>query len=136
MAWGLQSGGSHVADLLKTGSDWLHAQQKAHASQTVTYYCGGQSVEVKATIGRTVFETDDGSGVIIESEVRDYLIEATDLVLGGETTLPQRGDRIRETQGSTVVVYEVMSPGGAPCYRFSDPYQKRLRIHTKQVDTE
>jgi len=30
----------------------------------------------------------------------------------------------------------VMAPGKEPAWRYSDPYRKTLRIHTKHVDTE
>ena len=53
-----------------------------------------------------------------------------------QPTVPQRGDRVRETQGATVFVYEVTAPGKEPCWRYSDAYRKTLRIHTKQIDTE
>jgi hypothetical protein len=50
--------------------------------------------------------------------------------------LPQRGDRIRETDGATTYVYEVLAPGDEPHWHYSDAYRQTLRIHTKQVDTE
>jgi len=57
-------------------------------------------------------------------------------VLGGTPVLPQRGDRIRETQSTQVFVYEVVAPGDEPCWRYSDPYRRTLRVHTKQIDQE
>jgi hypothetical protein len=65
-----------------------------------------------------------------------FLIHAADLVLGGSPTLPERGDLIRETQGTKIFIYEVMAPGKEPPWRWSDVYRKLLRIHTKQVGTE
>lgn len=102
----------------------------------MVYRRGEATVEVLATIGRTVFETDNGYGVVERTESRDFLISAVDLVLAGLETLPQRGDRIRETQGATTFVYEVMAPGQQPHWRYSDPGRRTLRIHTKHVDTE
>ncbi len=125
-----------MADLLQTASDWLHDQQKQHASRLVTYERGATTVAVQATIGRTVFEIDDEFGVVHKLESRDFLIHAADLVLGGSTVLPERGDRIRETVGTTTYIYEVMAPGKEPHFRYSDPYRKTLRIHTKQVGVE
>jgi hypothetical protein len=125
-----------MPNLLQTGSAWLADQLKTHASVDVQYERGAQQVAVKATIGRTEFELDDGSGVVVRIQSRDYLIQAADLVLGGIPSLPVAGDRIRETQGATTFVYEVMAPGNEPHYRFSDPFRKLLRIHTKHVATE
>lgn len=125
-----------MADLLQQASDWLEATRNRFATRPVVYGRGAATVEVLATIGRTVFETDNGYGVVERTESRDFLISAVDLVLAGLETLPQRGDRIRETQGTTTFVYEVMAPGKEPHWRYSDPGRRTLRIHTKHVDTE
>ena len=125
-----------MADLLEQASAWLQNQLKRHASRMVIYERGVDTVDVQATIGRTVFQIDNGYGVLERTETRDYLITAADLVLVGSTTVPQRGDRIRETQGGTTYVYEVMAPGKEPAWRYSDAYRRTLRIHTKQIDTE
>jgi hypothetical protein len=142
-----------VADLLEQASAWLDRMRAAHMSRPVTY-CrpgtgedseGEQSVEVQATVGRTVFETADAYGVVERSESRDFLVTAADLVLDGQAVLPERGDRIRETQVATgdspgrdgkTFVYEVMAPGKESPWLWSDLYRRTLRIHTKQVAVE
>ena len=125
-----------MADLLERSSAWLEDQRARRMTRPVLYVRGGQTVEVPATIGETIFRIDGGAGAMLRTESRDYLITAADLVLGGSAVLPQRGDRIRETQGTQVFVYEVASPGDEPLWRWSDPYRRTLRIHTKQVDVE
>ena len=125
-----------MTNMLQTGSSWLADQMKTHASVDVVYERGAEQVPVKATIGKTEFELDDGSGVVVRIQSRDYLIHAADLQLSGSPTLPVAGDRIRETQGDKTFVYEVMAPGNEPPWRYSDPYRKALRIHTKHVATE
>lgn len=125
-----------MTNLLETGSSWLADQMKSHASVDVVYERGAEQVAAKATIGKTEFELDDGSGVVVRIQSRDYLIHAADLQLSGSPTLPVAGDRIRETQGGTTFVYEVMAPGNEPHYRYSDAFRKLLRIHTKHVATE
>ena len=125
-----------MTDLLQQGSEWLEEQRTRYAASTVQYVRGSRSVEIAATIGRTTFEVDDGYGVLVRHQSRDFLALAADLVLEGELVLPERGDRIRETQGQQVFVYEVMAPGKEPCWRYSDPYRKTLRIHTQQIATE
>lgn len=125
-----------MANLLQRGSDWLQQMRHKHAVGLITYQRGGDSVELEATVGRTVFEVDDGTGLIVKTESRDYLIRAADLVLAGSVAVPQRGDRIREVAGDQVLIYEVLSPGNEPEWRWSDPYRKTLRVHTKQVDVE
>ncbi|NLE57922.1 MAG: hypothetical protein GX616_06145 [Planctomycetes bacterium] len=125
-----------MGDLLERGSAWLDDQRTRHLTRLVQYQRGGESVEIAATVGRTVFEQSDDYGIIHRTESRDYLVLATDLLLASVQTLPKAGDRIRETDGDKVFVYEVMAPGGEPAYRFSDPYRRTLRIHTKQVAEE
>lgn len=125
-----------MADLLEQASGWLEDQRHRHLTVMVTYRRGSDMVELAATIGRTVFEVDSGRGLLEKVEARDFLVLAEELVLAGETVLPERGDQVRETRGDTVFVYEVMAPGREPHFRWSDPYRKTLRIHTKQVSTE
>ncbi len=118
-----------MADLLQIGSDWLEQQRTRFASRLVTYQRADMLADVLATIGRTVFDLDDGAGAVIRVESRDYLILTADLPFG----LPQRGDRFREVQGDDAFVYEVIGPGQEPCWRYSDAYRKTVRIHTKAV---
>ena len=40
--------------------------------------------ELPATIGRSTYEQDDGEGVITRSQVRDFLIDTTDLLLSAD----------------------------------------------------
>ncbi len=125
-----------MADLLERGSAWLEDQRTRHLTRTVTYERGGKTVDVQATIGRTEFEQADEFGVIHKTESRDYLLLTADLVLEGVQTLPKAGDHVRETDGPATFVYEVMAPGDEPPFRYSDPYRRTLRIHTKHVATE
>ncbi len=126
-----------MPDLLQSGSDWLAERLKQHASRPIVYRRRADEVTVPATIGRTLLKLDDGyGGVRMEWTDRDFLIHAADLVLAGNAVLPERGDVIRETQGSQTFLYEVMAPGNEPPWRWSDVFRKVLRIHTKQVGVE
>ena len=127
-----------MADLLAKSSAWLEDQRTRYMTRTVVYERGADSVSVSATIGETIFQIDDGAGALLRVESRDYLILAADLILGGSPVIPERSDRIRETDAVSgqTYVYEVMAPGGEPHWRWSDPYRRTLRIHTKQVDIE
>lgn len=125
-----------MTDLLERGAAWLDQQRSRHLTRTVSYLRGTESVDLPTTIGRTVFEQADEYGVIHRTESRDYLISAVDLVLSGAQEQPKAGDRIRETVGEQVFLYEVMAPGGEPPWRYSDAYRRTLRIHTKFVGME
>ncbi len=121
--------------LLETGSAWLEAQRKKFATRAVTYRRGMDAVVVQATIGRTLFEQDDGYGLIVRNQTRDYLIDSDDLILAGVSTLPARGDLIEEIDGLKKYTYEVMPLGSEQHWRYSDPYRQTLRIHTKLIET-
>ena len=125
-----------MTDMLDSAAEWLDDQRVRHLSRAVTYVRGESSVEVLAAVGHTVFEVDDGTGVLEQYESRDFIVSASDLVIDGVAITPARGDRIREEQAGTVYVYEVMAPGRFPHAKFSDRSRRTLRIHTKLVDTE
>lgn len=125
-----------MSDLLALGSDWLECQRKKFLSKTVTYTRGTDSVDLAATIGKTVFEVEKGFGLMERTEARDYLVTTSDLRLADAAASPRAGDRISETQGSLTFIYEVMAPANEPVWRYSDPGRKTLRIHTKLVATE
>ena len=125
-----------MTDILQEKLGWLEDQRHLHRTIPVTYHRGEEAIEVLATTGKWTFRIDDGTGVLEKIESRDFLILTATLVLSGQATLPQRGDRIKETDGDKVYVYEVLAPGKEDCWRYSDPYRKTLRIHTKQVDVE
>jgi hypothetical protein len=125
-----------MADLLQQGAAWLEDMRHKHASRPVTYSRGAASVALSATVGRSVFQVAAAEGMVETVERRDYLIRAADLVLDGAVTTPAVGDRIRETIGARVEVYEVMGAGQEKHFRKSDPDGLTLRIHTAHVDTE
>ena len=125
-----------MGDLLDRGSAFLDDQRHKHMSRTVVYQRGAEAKEVQATIGKTEFEQADDAGLIHRVESRDFLVRTADMDLGSGLTLPRAGDQVRETVGAQVFVYEVNAPGGQPPFRYSDPYRKALRIHTKHIGTE
>ena len=125
-----------MGDLLEQGAAFLDDQRHRHMSRSVVYRRGAEEKEVQATIGRTEFEQADEAGLIHRVESRDYLIRASDLDLSAGPIQPRAGDEVRETVGTGVFVYEVNAPGGQPPFRFSDPYRRVMRVHTKFVGTE
>jgi hypothetical protein len=125
-----------LGDLLERGSAFLEDQRHRHLSQTVIYRRGSDEVQLQATVGKTVFEQADTSGLIQRTEARDFLVRADDLVLAGQATTPRTGDQVREKQDAATHVYEVMAPGGEPPFRYSDPHRRTVRVHTKHIATE
>ena len=125
-----------MGDLLDRGAAFLDAQRHLHLSRPVLYRRGTDEKEVQATIGKTEFEQADDAGLIHRVESRDFLVRTAELDLGAGPILPRAGDQVRETAGLSVFVYEVNAPGGQPPFRYSDPYRRVLRIHTKHIATE
>jgi len=122
-----------MADLLRTGATWLEEQRHAHMTSSVTYSRGVHSVVLLATVGRTPFEVQDASGALVQYEARDYLIRVGDLILDSALVIPAPGDRITEVIAAISYRYDVMAPGGEPCWRYSDQFQQTFRIHTKSM---
>ena len=118
--------------MLHEGLSWLESQRKTHLSSPVIYRRGGDSAEVPATVGKTVFKVTDDYGRFQYIESRDYLISAADLVLNDTQILPDPGDEIVEDG----FVYEVMAPNNEPEWRYSDSCRNTLRIHTKLTGKE
>jgi len=124
-----------VSDRLQVGSAWLDSRRTSAASHLVTYMRDVDSVSILATVGRSEFQVIDAAGAAERIESRDYLVLAVSLVLDSVTVKPEPGDRVVEVDGATTRTYEVMRPGSEPCWRWSDPFNRTLRIHTKLVET-
>ncbi len=123
-----------MADLLRTGTAWLAGKLKAVASQAVSYRRGSASVSLHATVGSSLLKVTDtfGNVQVVRTE-RDYLFTAADLVLSGIRTTPQRGDVIDDATSGVTAHYEILAPDGEPPWRYSDPAETMIRVHTKKV---
>lgn len=123
-----------MPNLLEQGAAWLADQRDTYLSSPVTYQRGGDSVEVQATTGQTVFRYDDAAGGTVRYISRDFLIRVEDLVINGSVIQPRRGDRVIETANGRVYTHEVMPFGNdEPEWRYSDPQRTTYRIHTKLI---
>ena len=70
-----------MTDMLREGQSWLAEKLKSHASRLVVYHRDSAEAELPATIGRSIYEQDDGEGILTRSQVRDFLIDTADLLL-------------------------------------------------------
>ncbi len=120
-------------DLVATGVAWLVGMLQEHASQPVVYQRGSQSVAVRATIGRTDWDTQTREGYSEHFVSRDYMIPVASLVIDGSAIEPEKGDRIVETVGGQVKTYEVLGQSGVPPAEL-DRYRLQWRVHTKEID--
>ena len=122
-----------MSDMLRDGQAWLASQLAEHASREITYRRGALSACLKATIGKSEYEQDNGEGPILRHQVRDFLVSTQSLLSSNIASLPLQGDRIEERDGATTHVHEVVGLAGSPPWRYSDPFRLTLRIHTKQI---
>lgn len=118
-----------MADVIRSGAAWLADQLKASAGATVEYRRGNATATATAVVGRSVFESQDQSGVSETWESRDYIFKAADF----PHSEPMRGDKIVETLGGLSIAFEVVSPRGVPLFHNGDPFHQTIRVHTKRV---
>jgi hypothetical protein len=118
-----------MTNLLRTGLEYLAEELKAHASETVTYRRGALTVSALAVCGRTEYKSQDESGNILDAEIIDFIFVSADLILSGTLVTPLPGDEIVTDRAT----FEVMYLGGEGCWKFSDPFGKAIRIHTKKT---
>ena len=111
--------------MLADAAGWLSSMTLGHLSVPVLYRTAdGEEKSVRAVVGSTVFQADDGYGVVADFESRDFIVAAAEL-----PEEPGKGDAI-VWRG---MMYEVMAPRGGPCWRWSDAYHTMKRIHTKET---
>ena len=108
------------------------ATVKREVGVSVTYTRGDRAVALVAVPSTTEFEVETGD-IIETAQSRDFSILASDLVLGGFATLPERGDTIRENIDGVEQTHDVRAPAGSVHFRYLDPYRKVLKIHTTQT---
>jgi hypothetical protein len=127
-----------MADVLQSAMAWLAGEFKAYASQTVGYSRGTDTVYLLASLGSKLLKLDDGEGGFrIEWTDMDFLIPVADFQFAsnpGVTIVPQRGDLVimtLTTGADEIQEFEVRPYGADPSWRWCEPYQNMIRVHTK-----
>lgn len=123
---------SEPTDMLADAMAWLDGQRRSMLARSVVYERGTSSVELPATVGRTTYEQTDEAGATVETNVRDFLITASDLVLDGVPIVPAIGDRVYLETAEGVEVCEVLDLGGTGHYAPALGGQC-WRVHTRRV---
>jgi hypothetical protein len=125
--------------LLERGQQMINRAHKATESVAVTYtrktdaglLLTTPTPTIQARHGRVMSSSrQEESGVAVQYSERVYLIEVADLVLGGQPTTPDRGDRITEA-GMTWEL--VPTDTGDPFWRYSDQGRTLYRCYAKRV---
>jgi hypothetical protein len=123
-------------DLLRTANEWLQKTRKAYAASPVTYQRVSASASFPASYGRAEYTVTGSEGFTAVFESWDFLVDAADLELDGETTAPKVGDRVIVGELDDGLVYEVVNVPGGKCWRWSDSFQRTYRVHTKYVGVQ
>lgn len=79
---------------------------------------------LRATLGRTLFKTDNGYGIGIIVHGKDFIFDKKAIPV-----IPATGD---------VIIYdgmkfEVLAPSDEPVWRYSGAGNSSIRVHTKEV---
>lgn len=120
-----------AGNMLNKGAKWLQDKRDEHMSEEVVYRRRGNEIPIRATIGKTMFDLMNESGIVERVESRDFIFKRDYLIINGERTLPQEGDQIDQVMYGKTYTYRVLSLGGEPQYRFSDSFNREFRVHTK-----
>lgn len=111
--------------MLEQASEWLEHQRQMNLAVPIVYVRkDGAEKNIRATVGKTRFRSENEYGVTIRTESRDFLIAGPDL-----SNDPVRGDRI-VYDGRR---YEVLAPNGEPVWRWCGTYHWTRRVHTKEI---
>lgn len=143
-----------MADMMQTAMDFFAEKMigtvasPGKACRTVTYRRGEESVELSAMLGQSQLVPLNTLGMepaaadellADPSEVdRDYIIQASALILDDDVVEPMPGDKIDDTNDEDGVThrYEVASlPSQTPWRRLKGSYKTLIRIHTKYYGT-
>lgn len=120
------------ADRFSVASARLFARLKARVGVSVTYTRNaGRPTEASETVtavrGNELEQVTNpgGQAARVDTADRDYLILASDLLMGE----PEKGDRITDAGE----VFELKPVQGNPAWRWSDHARVIRRVHTTQV---
>lgn len=123
--------------MLSAASAWLDSVLSSNEGEPVEYARGEELVDggLTAVVGATpIGFLLDSAGGTQSWQTTDFQIAAADLVIGGELTLPQVGDRIVRRIGGQRVPFEVLNADDRRCFRYVDGATRAtLRVHTKEI---
>lgn len=104
------------------------------AGVRIRYRRGSAFTFFVATTGKSTFDVAENDSIITTFHSRDFIFNASQLVLNGETVTPEDGDEIEIA--NTGEIYHVLKPGGSQAWAYCDHGQRTIRVHTKQGENE
>lgn len=106
------------------------AALRVHGVSIVYVRGGAATAAFQALPGSTPTEqVISDEGATVRSRGKDFILQASLLVIDGQAVKPQDGDRI--TEGD--VTWEVRPLGSEPSWRYSDPGRQLVRVHCLEV---
>jgi len=127
-----------MADLLKTGSDWLAAELLTSAAQSVTYRRGtgggASTVTIAATITEQEYTQNDETGAVLLFTSIDFMVERAALDFGSGAITPAIGDFILWTDDrADVLTFELNFPGDNDIFTPVDVSENYYILHTRKI---
>ena len=108
----------------------IHASRLHEAAgELVTYRRGADTVtDLEAVRGQTRFEElPSEMDATIQTRTADWLIEPSNLILGGVAVKPSRGDQVITSGGD---VFDVFPGADDKHWRYADQFETHFRIHS------
>lgn len=126
--------------LLDRGQAALVRRQKQAAGRTVTYGRGAERWPLPAWPGKQLFarEPTEVNGATVVRGETDYLFALADARAANIPFPPREGDTIADpavTDPATggPKVFELRTPTGEPCWRWSDENHTTVRVHCQRA---
>lgn len=105
-----------------------YKQARRVNSTSITITRGLDSVDLSVIPGETAYESERDGEAIYNFNSRDFLILASEFILDGSVTTPQRGDVV--TEGSTT--FQSLGRGSDQNWEYTDPTKTVIRLRTKE----
>ena len=117
-------------DMLREAAETLRDYQQEFASRLIEFRRDADGLEILATVGRTLFERFDATGVPVTTESADWIVDPAPLIAVGLWP-PRRGDLIVDVEGDDPPrIYNVAAPTPDDVWRWCDRHRMQARIHS------
>lgn len=119
--------------MFQRGARMIERVRAASLTHSVVYRRAGfPDLTINATSDASEIQTITEFQVGVVHRIRDFLIAAEDLVIGGSLVKPQAGDVIIETIDDRQTDWTVTRFADEPAWSFDDSMDLRIRIHTQR----
>jgi hypothetical protein len=126
-----------MATPFDTAADAAGLALLATYGRPIIYRRGEDETEIDlAAKGPPRFRTAGIADTLLDWTGADWILPAAALLLDEARIDPVAGDEIDETDADgATLTWEVVPAGDEPCWRYCDPGNRLIRIHTKHTKT-